>query len=157
MSQYREIEHFPKAWIFRREDPKVTAEDFAQIRLLSETAAANIWRDYISSDHLYPELLDGDHWLTTQACARCGWEARWESDDSVLPEEIIEHLQNWGDDTTVWFCCHSDLCFETTWGVFQRTWKAFLFLDTGPVLLGRKKKQAVQFYSDGTANLSLRG
>jgi len=40
--------------------------------------------------------------------------------------------------------------------VFKRTWKAFLFLDNGPILVGKKKKQALQFHSNGWVNLLLR-
>jgi hypothetical protein len=39
---------------------------------------------------------------------------------------------------------------ETTWDVFKRTWKNFLFMDDGPLLIGKKRDQVVQFMSNGT-------
>ncbi|TDO99778.1 DUF2947 domain-containing protein [Marinomonas balearica] len=153
MSNYIPLSSFPKSWVFNRRDPFVSEEDKQEIKWLSESSAADIWRDYVSADHLHPELLKESDWVVDSAneIGREAWEVRWESDDETLPEFILEHLGNWGEDTKVFYCCSNEIVFETTWGVFKRTWKAFLFLENGPVLIGRKKKQAVQFCTDGFA------
>ncbi|RDL45702.1 DUF2947 domain-containing protein [Marinomonas piezotolerans] len=156
MSQYRALSACGKEWVFLREEPFVSESDRAAIQLMSEQAGANIWRDYISGEHLYPELFASDMWVNTQVQTEVPWEARWESDNESLPEEVLEYCSQWGQDTRIYFCCHSDLVFETTWGVFERTWKAFLFLGADLILVGRKKKQALQFKETGFVSLLTR-
>lgn len=153
MSQYRSLSESGKEWVFRREEPAVTPDDRAAILLLSETAGANIWRDYVSDEHLYPDLLSQQSWVKRGVIDQCDWENAWESDDEALPEKVLDHCSQWGGDTKIYFCCHADLVLETTWAVFQRNWKAFLFLDSDSILVGRKKKQAVQFAEQGDAKL----
>ena len=58
MSQYRPLSASGKDWVFLREEPFVSADDRASIQLLTETAGANIWRDYVSDTYLYPDLFD---------------------------------------------------------------------------------------------------
>lgn len=156
MSQYRPLSDSGKEWVFRREEPFVSEQDRSQILLLGELAGANIWRDYISDACLYPDLFASDAWVKKNRIADADWETPWESDEPELPAEVIEHCHHWGDDTKIYFCCHADFVIETTWGVFQRTWKAFLFLDSDAVLVGRKKKQALQFCENGDVALLMR-
>ncbi|WP_369921853.1 DUF2947 family protein [Marinomonas polaris] len=157
---YQSLEQFSKSWIFKRNDPKVEPEDLQEIRLLSEQRAGQIWRDYISDEQIHPDHFSDREWLkkaSTQAPdGKLQWEKAWDSEQASLPEGILAHFSAWGDDTTVFFCCHNELVFELPWGVFKRTWKAFLFLDNGPLLVGKKKKQAVQFHSNGWVNLLFR-
>lgn len=157
---YQPLESFSKSWIFKRNDPKVEKEDLEKIHLLSEQRAGQIWRDYISSDQLHPDHFTDQDWLASESSKatsiKAQWEKAWDSEQAELPEELLAHFANWGEDTTVFFCCHNELVFELSWGVFKRTWKAFLFLDNGPVLVGKKKKQAAQFHSNGWVNLLLR-
>ncbi|MGR0278910.1 DUF2947 family protein [Marinomonas dokdonensis] len=155
---YRPLEEFSKYWIFKRDDPKIDTDDLAAIRLLSEAKAANIWRDYISDGQIHPDHLTEQDWVKSDTAlqAKLDWEKRWDSDRLELPEESLEHFSAWGEDTLVYFCCHNELVFELPWGVFKRSWKAFLFMDNGPILVGRKKKQAAQFYSNGWMHLLLR-
>lgn len=155
---YQSLESFNKYWIFKRQDPLVHPGDLQKIQWLSESAAANIWRDYVSSAQIHPDHLTENDWPANEASQQgvIAWESAWESDDNSLPLECLEHLDSWGEETKVYFCNHNEQVFETTWGVFQRSWKAFLFMDNGPILLGRKKKQAVQFFPNGKATLLLR-
>lgn len=157
MSQYRPLSASGKEWVFRREEPKVSEQDRELILLLSESAGANIWRDYVSDVALYPDLLPENSWVKLNVSEVVNWESAWESDSKhTLPDEIVSHCESWGDDTKVYFCCHADLVLETTWGVFARNWKAFLFLDSDSILVGRKKKQALQFLENGQTSLSYR-
>lgn len=157
---YQPLESFSKSWIFKRNDPKVEKQDLDQIGLLNEQRASQIWRDYISSDQLHPDHFTGQDWLASESAKasleKVQWERTWDSEQPELPQDVLEHFVNWGDDTKVFFCCHNELVFELSWGVFKRTWKAFLFLDNGPILVGKKKKQAIQFHSNGWADLLLR-
>lgn len=154
---YQSLDSFSKSWIFKREDPKVEPEDLAQIHWLDETRAASVWRDYISEAHIHPDHFDESDWAKQGVLGQVKWESVWESDEADLPELLLEHVAPWGEDTLVFFCCHNELVFEMTWSVFKRTWKAFLFLDNGPVLVAKKKKQAIQFHSTGNASLLSRG
>lgn len=153
---YQLLDSFSKNWIFKREDPKVEAADLAQIRLLDEARASNIWRDYISDSQIHPDHFTDNDWIKGQSAVQVKWENVWESESACLPEDILEHVAAWGDDTLVFFCCNNELVFELPWAVFKRSWKAFLFLDNGPILVAKKKKQAVQFHSSGMASLLLR-
>ena len=157
---YQALENFSKSWVFKRDDPKVDPQDLDSILFLTEQRAAQIWRDYISDEQIHPDHFTDRDWLKAEtaqvANGKVHWEKVWDSQSSLLPETLLAHFSSWGDDTTVYFCCHNEVIFEVKWGVFQRTWKAFLFLDNGPVLVGKKKKQAVQFHSNGWANLLLR-
>ncbi|MBM6550336.1 DUF2947 family protein [Marinomonas ostreistagni] len=153
MSQYRSLAQVGKEWVFRREEPFVSEDDRAAILLLSEVGGANIWRDYVSADFLFPDQFSREVWVNTHIQDTAEWESTWESDAAALPEAVLEYVGSWGVDTKVYFCCHSDLVLETTWGVFQRAWKAFLFLDSDAILIGRKKKQALQFCENGLVSL----
>ncbi|MCV2402642.1 DUF2947 domain-containing protein [Marinomonas sp. C2222] len=158
---YQPLETFSKFWIFKRDDPKIEPNDLDGIRLLTEQRANDIWRDYISDEQLHPDKLSDESWLNSSSLmsdevSKVQWEKVWESDREQLPEDFLSHFSAWGEDTKIYFCCHNELIFETTWSIFQRTWKAFLFLDNGPILIGKKKKQAAQFFSSGWCNLLLR-
>lgn len=156
MSQYRPLSASGKEWVFRRAEPFVSPEDRESILLLTEQAGANIWRDYVSADFLYPDLFNDSVWVNANIQQQVDWELVWESDEESLPDEALAYCGHWGDDTKVYFCCHADLVLETTWGAFKRAWKAFLFLDSDAVLIGRKKKQALQFCADGKLSLLVR-
>ncbi|SBS34547.1 hypothetical protein MSP8887_02175 [Marinomonas spartinae] len=155
---YTSLDSFSKNWIFKREDPKVTTQDLAEIRLLDEQGAASVWRDYISDNQIHPDHFTEQDWPNKAELQvmKVAWEKRWDSTEEALPEEVLTHVTTWGEETKVFFCCHNELVFEMPWGVFKRTWKAFLFLDNGPILVGRKKSQAVQFHSDGMATMLFR-
>jgi hypothetical protein len=76
----------------------------------------------------------------------------WESDDAALPADVLEHI-DWQDDVTVYFCYEKYNVVETKWSVFKENWKNFLFYDDGPILLGRRRKEALWFASDGSVKL----
>ncbi|ETX09829.1 hypothetical protein MUS1_05800 [Marinomonas ushuaiensis DSM 15871] len=157
---YQPLERFSKQWIFKRNDPKVEQEDLERIHLLSEQRASQIWLSYISDEQIHPDHFTDRDWLkktnSQLEITKVQWERTWDSDKEALPEDVLAHFSTWGEDTLVFFCCHNELVFELPWGVFKRAWKAFLFLDNGPVLVGKKKKQAAQFHSNGWVNLLLR-
>mgnify|MGYP000047093416 FL=1 len=152
---YQSFASYPKAWIFKRKDPEISDADLEQLLVMSELRANQLWQDYVSKTHLHPDHFDATDWLKNpaQQLALVNWEKRWESNEMALPAEVLQHLEHWGDDTRIYFAYNSDEIIETSWGVFQRSWKNFLFFDNGPVLLGKKKQQAVQFFSDGKCQL----
>ena len=152
------INSFAKAWIFKRQDLKISDQDMQQLLPLSEDRAAAIWRDYVSEHCVHPDLLGELDWpkSETSLVEVVNWESRWDSEQTELPESALTHLENWSDETRVYFCYNNEQVIETEWSVFRRCWKNFLFLDNGPLLLGKKKKQAIQFFSTGNCHLLLR-
>ena len=156
--KYIPFDQYPKAWIFRHRDLPIPAEELAEIKPLTESRAEQIWAEHISrgcshADH----FAEGDwaaqskNWLEKDF-----WQAAWDSDASALPELLGEYLSEWDDNITVYFCYQSDHIIETKWSVFRKHWKNFLFFDNGPILIGRKRKQAVQFFDNGTYRLGKR-
>lgn len=155
---YLPLETFPKAWIFRRQDPKIQEDDLQHIRPLEQGRAASIWRDYVSAEADHPDQFGEQLWCRQASHIQevCLWESIWDSEGADMPEPLLLFLERWDDTTTVYFCYDNEQVVETSWGVFKRSWKNFLFFDNGPMLLGKKKKQAIQFFSNGQCHLLLR-
>ena len=63
---------------------------------------------------------------------------------------------DWEQNTVVYVCYDSENVIETTWGVFQRAWKNFLFMDDGTLIIGRKRKQVAQFFDNGQMRIGLK-
>ncbi len=82
-------------------------------------------------------------------------DAQLEEDELGLPEEVLEHI-DWQDDVTVYFCYEKYNVIETKWLIFKNNWKNFLFYDDGPILLARRRKQALWFNSEGKVKLGNR-
>jgi len=152
---YQSLDSFAKAWIFKRSDPFIQPEDLIQIKPFNDLRANQVWRDYISQERIHPDHLNPQDWCQDPGAIglNLNWQVKWESEEAPLPDALLSHFENWQDDTLVYFCYHQDHVIETNFGVFKRNWKNFLFFDNGPILLGRKKKQAVQFFSDGSCTL----
>ncbi len=148
---YIPLQDYKKAWIFRHKELPVSADDLEQIKPMTARRAEQLWDLNISQESTHPSepaegdwMLAGDVWQPDFG----NWESCWDSEDNSLPELLAEHL-DWDDQTLVWFCYENDHILETRWSVFRRNWKNFLFVDDGPILLGRKRQQVVQFFDDG--------
>ncbi|CAM3756749.1 DUF2947 domain-containing protein [Parendozoicomonas haliclonae] len=160
--KYIPLSEYKHAWVFRHAELTVPAEDLEQIKPLTPTAANDLWRNNISKQGKNPDDLADDDWpmLPLSWDAKGHWQERWESDDAQMPEEIVEELNfniGWTPETTVYYCIDSDAVIETRWDIFCRHWKNFLFFDDNTILIGRKRKQAVQFHQDGTFDIGVKG
>lgn len=155
--KYQPLEAWKKAWVFRHQDLPVSEEDLTQIKPLTEQAATDIWRAHISESANHYSDFDPKDWpnknSTWQETGQ--WQDHWDSDQGQLPE-LLESFLNWDDETLIWFCYDSEQVIESRYSVFKRCWKNFLFFDDGPILIGKKRKQAVQFHQDGNFQLGLR-
>ncbi|KXJ51993.1 DUF2947 domain-containing protein [Neptuniibacter pectenicola] len=155
---YLPIEKYTKAWIFRHKDLPVPAEDMKEIRPLAEKRAEQIWAEHISRGCFHPEHFSEDDWVgqgkywSEKDC----WQSAWDSSSEALPPLMAASLSTWDDNITVYFCYQSDHILETKWGVFRRHWKNFLFFDNGPILLGRKRQEVVQFFDNGSYRIGHR-
>lgn len=148
---YLPLAEFKKAWIFRRQDLPISEQDAALIKPMTEQRATTLWKSSISKQVDHPDFFRKGDWpfaITTWQ-EQGEWEAVWESDEMALPELILEHLE-WDDQTVVYYCNDQQSVIETTWAVFKRCWKNFLFMDDGALLIGKKRKQVVQFFSNGS-------
>ncbi|WP_370301133.1 DUF2947 domain-containing protein [Alkalimarinus coralli] len=148
---YIDLSEYRNAWVFRHKDMPVSSEDLAQIKPLSESSAIQLWRQRISKESDHPAEWERGDWAANEDAwpHKALWQKTWDSASPDLPELILEQI-DWADNVTVFFCYDSYKIIETNWAVFKRNWKNFLFFDDGPLLIARKKKQAIQFFQNGS-------
>jgi hypothetical protein len=156
---YIPLEDYNKAWIFRHRDLPISDEEMLQIKPLTEKRAEQIWSEHISRESSHPEHFGDGDWAAKDSnwLEKDFWHSACDSNSSDMPLILIDHIGQWDDNITVYFCYQSDHIIETKWGVFRRHWKNFLFFDNGPVLLGRKRKEVAQFFDNGSYRIGLRG
>ncbi|WP_273857215.1 DUF2947 domain-containing protein [Photobacterium sp. GSS17] len=154
---YVELDSYSRKWIFTHASMPVEADDLAQIKPFTQARSAQLWREHVSSQSPDADHFEKGDWPADQKIwsQSFDWQSAWDGDDIDLPDAISAEL-SWEDNTTVFFCYEKYNVVETKWGVFKRNWKNFLFFDDGPLLLGRKKKQAVWFKSNGTFQIGHR-
>ncbi|WP_426415480.1 DUF2947 domain-containing protein [Aestuariirhabdus sp. LZHN29] len=151
------LDSYRKAWVFRHKDMPVTGADLEQILPLGEARSMQLWQQHVSRQSQHPEQFGGDDWAANATTwgHEGQWQAQWESEDAALPAELLEAI-DWADNTVVYFCYHSRDVIQTHWGIFRRHWKNFLFFDEGPLLLGKRRLQVVQFHEDGRYTIGQR-
>ena len=154
---YISLEDYKQAWVFRHRDLPVPQEDLAQIKPLSPARAAEIWNNLVSHQTDHPAFFRQGDWPNRNKTWQQtdNWQAAWEADAPEMPDFITTHCR-WDDNTVVYFCHERNHVLETTWAVFKRHWKNFLFMDDGPILLGKKRREAVQFLQNGNAKVGYR-
>ena len=155
---YIAIEELKNAWIFRHNSLPISEKDLSKIKPMSVSRANGLWDVGISKQVDHPDFFKKGDWpAESNAWLYSGkWETIWDSDDTELPELITEQL-NWDNNTVVYYCCSRRYVIETTWQVFKRTWKNFLFMDDGSILIGKKRAEAVQFNSSGYFKVGKKG
>ncbi|MDP2521754.1 DUF2947 domain-containing protein [Neptunomonas phycophila] len=152
---YLTIDQYRHAWFYRHQDMPVPASDVEQIKPMTPARSRTLWETFISKEADFPEDFGKGEWVThgnTWLETDCDWQTPWESEDQVLPSSILEHLL-WDDGTVVYFCYAADHVVETRWGVFKKYWKNFLFMDDGPLLIGKRRKEVVQFFQTGRCRI----
>jgi hypothetical protein len=155
--KYLNLEDFDRAWIFRHKDLPLTDDIKAAIKPYTETVSNQLWHQYISQQSAHPSQFGNGDWVSRNDvwCDQANWQEAWEGDGDDLPELITQHL-DWDDNTNVLFFYDCDRVVETSWKIFKQSWKNFLFFDDGPILLGKKRKQAVQFSQNGSFSIGVR-
>ncbi len=155
---YLPLEQFKYAWAFRHGSlPAIPEQDKARIKVMNAERARVLWTTFISREADHPDFFTSHDWPGQDASwlETIDWESAWD-DESQLPEEITSHL-SWEDNTTVYFCLSDKHVIETQFGVFKNYWLHFLFMSDGALLIGKKRQQAVQFLSNGTAKIGQKG
>ncbi|MFT6901907.1 MAG: hypothetical protein ACJAXS_002113 [Colwellia sp.] len=147
---YTSIDELKNAWIFKHKSLTISDSDKTKIKPMISTRAKVLWDGAISKQVDHPDFFKKGDWPENAASwlDNGKWENIWDSEACLLPEIILAHLK-WDNNTVVYYCSSRDNVIETTWAVFQRCWKNFLFMDDGAILIGKKRNEAVQFLSTG--------
>jgi len=155
---YLSIEEYSRKWIFNHSSMPVPKEVQKLLKPMTQSRSAQFWKDNISSTSPDADRLASGDWPMNESnwLDYVDWMEEWESDLEVLPQQIIEHI-DWQDDVTVYFCYEKYNIIETKWCVFRQYWKNFLFYDDGPILLGRRRKEALWFQNSGKVKIGVKG
>ena len=155
---YIPLDEYRRKWIFNHKDLPVNDDDKSRILPLTEKSAMEVWNKWISNKSSRAEFFTKGDWAAkaTAWTKTEHWQTAWDSEDNALPETLAELIQ-WPLDTQVFFCYEKYQVIETSWDVFVRNWKCFLFFDDGPLLISPTQKQAVTFEQSGDYKLGVRG
>ena len=147
---YLPLEELKNAWIFKHKSLSITSQDLSKIKPMAKPRANALWDTFISKQGDHPDFFKKGDWAFNQDTwlEHGKWETIWDSEETALPDLILEQL-NWDNNTVVYFCSSRNNVIETTWMVFKRCWKNFLFMDDGPLLIGKKLNEVVQFNANG--------
>ena len=147
---YISIDELKNAWIFKHKSLPISDSDKAKIKPMTPNRAKVLWDGAISKQVDHPDFFKKGDWPENgSSWTDSGkWESIWDSEEPALPELILAGLK-WDNNTVVYYCSARNNVIETTWSVFQRCWKNFLFMDDGAILIGKKRNEAVQFLATG--------
>ncbi|KJY84904.1 hypothetical protein TW81_02625 [Vibrio galatheae] len=154
---YLTLDEYQRKWIFTHQSMPVPEQDLEAIKPMTQARASQLWKENISAQSPDAERLSSSDWPMKESNWQqsVDWMAAWEADEDALPPEVAEFI-DWQDDVTVYFCYEKYNVIETKWSVFKKHWKNFLFYDDGPILIGRRRKEALWFDTQGTVKLGFR-
>ena len=154
---YLTLDEYQRKWIFTHQSMPVPEKDLAAIKPMTQARASQLWKENISAQSPDADRLSSSDWPMKESNwkQKVDWMAAWEADDESMPLELTEFI-DWQDDVTVYFCYEKYNVIETKWSVFKKHWKNFLFYDDGPILIGRRRKEALWFDTNGTVKLGFR-
>ena len=147
---YTPLEQLKNAWIFKHKSLPITEKDLNKIKPMAAARSNILWDTFISRQVDHPDFFKKGDWPFDKSnwLEQGKWEGIWDSNEESLPELITAHIE-WDNNTVVYYCSSRDNVIETTWMIFKRCWKNFLFMDDGSILIGKKRQQVVQFTSNG--------
>ncbi|CCN37277.1 hypothetical protein VINI7043_12091 [Vibrio nigripulchritudo ATCC 27043] len=154
---YLSLDEYQRKWIFTHQSMPVPEEELEQIKPMTQARSAQLWKENISAQSPDAERLSSQDWpmKTSNWLHEVDWMQDWDSEIEDLPAEILEHV-DWQDDVTVYFCYEKYNIIETKWAFFKKYWKNFLFYDDGPILIGRRRNEALWFSDSGTVKVGYR-
>ncbi|RJX68369.1 DUF2947 family protein [Vibrio sinensis] len=154
---YLPLEEYQRKWIFTHQSMPVPEQDWIAIKPMDQLRSAQLWKENISAQSPDADRLSSSDWPMKESnwSDSVDWMTAWESDDESLPESVLEHI-DWQDDVTVYFCYEKYNVIETKWVTFKKHWKNFLFYDDGPILIARRRNEALWFDSKGKVKLGHR-
>ena len=147
---YIPLEQLKNAWIFKHKSLPIEETDLAKIKPMAKERANVLWDTFISRQVDHPDFFKKGDWPFDKSNwqDQAKWESIWDSNEENLPELITDTL-SWDNNTVIYYCSNRDNVIESTWAVFKRCWKNFLFMDDGCILIRKKRKETVQFNSNG--------
>ena len=148
--EYISLDKYRYAWFFKHKELPISEDNLQLIKPLAESSSAQIWHQLISKNANHPDLFQAEDWPHKKSTWRekAQWQVQWDSEEKQLPDQI-ENFIDWEGNTVVYFCYNADNMIETTWEIFCQHWKNFLFLDNGPILIGKRRSEVIQFHQDG--------
>lgn len=148
---YQSLADYQQGWIFRHKDLPISPEDLVEIKPLDEVSAQQFWRQKVSHEATHASHFLGDDWPEKNNVwsEKGEWQASWDAEAVCFPELMGQHCQ-WPGNTVVYFCYDHERIIQTTWSIFQRCWKNFLFYDDEPLLLAKRRNEVVRFHADGS-------
>ncbi|MCJ8339970.1 MAG: DUF2947 domain-containing protein [Pseudomonadales bacterium] len=148
--EYISLDKYRYAWFFKHKELPISEANLQLIKPLAESSSAQIWHQLISQNANHPDLFQAEDWPHKKSSwsGKAQWQAQWDSEEQQLPDQI-ENFIDWEGNTVVYFCYNADNLIETTWEIFCQHWKNFLFLDNGPILIGKRRREVIQFHQDG--------
>ncbi|HAS63378.1 MAG TPA: DUF2947 domain-containing protein [Vibrio sp.] len=154
---YLPLDQYQRKWIFTHQSMPVPEDDLEAIKPMDQIRSAQLWKDNISALSPDAERLSSGDWPMKAAnwTESVDWMTVWDSDDEDLPQAVLQHI-DWQDDVTVYFCYEKYNIIETKWSIFKKYWKNFLFYDDGPILIGRRRNEALWFGDNGQVKLGQR-
>ncbi|NOH80579.1 DUF2947 family protein [Vibrio sp. RE86] len=154
---YLPLDEYQRKWIFTHQSMPVPEADLEAIKPMDQARASQLWKENISAQSPDADRLSSGDWPMNESNWKetIDWMAAWESDDESLPEELLNFI-DWQDDVTVYFCYEKYNVIETKWSIFKKHWKNFLFYDDGPILIGRRRSEALWFDTEGNVKLGHR-
>ena len=144
-------------WIFKHKSLPISETDLSKIKPMIKDRANVLWDTFISRQVDHPDFFKKGDWPFDQSNwqEQGKWEGIWDSNEENLPELITNSIA-WDNNTVVYYCSNRENVIETTWVVFKRCWKNFLFMDDGCILVGKKRKESVQFNSNGSFKVGIK-
>jgi hypothetical protein len=154
---YTPLEQLKNAWIFKHKSLPISETDLTKIKPMVKDRATVLWDTFISRQVDHPDFFKKGDWPFDQSNwqDQGKWEGIWDSNEENLPELITVSIV-WDNNTVVYYCSNRENVIETTWAVFKRCWKNFLFMDDGCILIGKKRKESVQFNSNGSFKVGIK-
>ena len=154
---YTALDEYQRKWIFTHQSMPLPAEDLEKIKPMTQARSSQFWKENVSPQSPDAERLSSQDWPSKASNwnEEISWMAHWEADEPDMPEEILNFI-DWQDDVTVYFCYEKYNVLETKWAIFKKHWKNFLFYDDGPILLGRRRSEALWFATNGTVKIGNR-
>lgn len=145
-------------WNFFHELQPLAPEDRTQIRPLEEESAQLLWTELVSTQprERHPMLLPPGHWIGNVLEWGPLWERSWPASAPDAVARFLRSRIDWAEETETYFVWMREQAVRVPWGVFLRTWRAFLFNDEGPFLVRRDSPEFVVFSPRGPVGVGHR-
>ena len=144
-------------WSFFDDAAPVPDADRARIRRLDDASSQSAW-DTIVGQSIPATVVVRDGWLSE--LSRSGepfeWQRAWNAADDQWAASNLRPRFPWQDDVPVLFIWRPTWSVLTSFEVFVRDWRAFLFDDEGPLLVSTTHPEVAWFWPTGTGRFGRR-